>query len=105
LAFEQFIRNHASAFKTIARKSRGTHDADDVKSEAWVIAVEIGKGRGCRLDLSNHAEQKQVLAWLYNRCVVFIRGKHKESLDQESENAPAWHDRLAAPEDSNRWRS
>lgn len=99
-AFEKFKRDQKAAFTRIARATRGTHDVGDLESEAWLIAIEIGKRRGCRVDLSNQAEQDQVLAWLYKRFVDFVAGKFKQSIDQESDAESTWHERLAASEDS-----
>lgn len=102
LAFEQFKRDRMADFERISRKTRGTHDAEDLKSEAWLIAREIGERRGCRVDLFSPAEQDTVLAWIYKRFVEFVRGKQKESLDQEvDEESSPWHERLAAPEETN----
>lgn len=100
LAFEQFTRDQAAAFERIARRTRGTHDADDLISEAWFIAVEIGKRRCAPVDLLNRAEQDQVLAWLYKRFVDYVGGKLKESIDADCDESRSWHDRLAAPDES-----
>jgi DNA-directed RNA polymerase specialized sigma24 family protein len=101
LAFEKFKRDQASAFERIARRTRGTHDAQDLVSEAWLIAIDIGKRRGAPVDLSNRAEQDQVLAWLYKRFVDYVRGKRKESIDcEQDDHSRPWHERLATPADS-----
>lgn len=99
-AFEKFKRDQRAALARIARATRGTHDVGDMESEAWLIAIEIGKRRTQRVDLSNPAEQDQVLAWLYKRFVDFVAGKLKESIDQTSDTESTWHDRLVASEDS-----
>ena len=101
LAFEEFKRDQILALGRIARRTRCTHDAQDLISEAWLLAVEIGKRRGTPVDLSTHAEQDQLLAWLYKRFVDYVGGKCKESLDgkQDDESSP-WHERLATPPDS-----
>ncbi len=101
LSFEKFRRDQSSAFERIARRTRGTHDAQDLISEAWLIAIEIGNRRGAHVDLSNRAEQDQVLAWLYKRFVDYVRGKRTESLehDQDADSLP-WQDRLATPPES-----
>lgn len=100
LYFERFKRDRASAFARIANRTRGTHDTEDLKSEAWFMAIEIGKRRGCPVDLSSPAEQDTVLAWLYKRFVDFVAGKRKESIDQDLDNSHSWHERFAAPEEA-----
>lgn len=98
LRFEQFIADRRADFKRIARRTRGDHDTDDLISEAWCLALDIGKRRGYPVDFGHPAECDQVLAWLYKRTVDFVRGKLKQSLDDDGDDAlPSWHERLAAP--------
>lgn len=101
-AFEQFEIDQRAAISRIARATRGTHNADEVTSEAWILAQEIGAKRDRRMDLSDPSEQDTLLGWLYTRFVKFVKGKFtKTSLDQEpGENTPSWHELLAAPEES-----
>lgn len=70
-----------------------------MKSEAWLIAIEIGARRGASIDLASPAEHDTVLAWLYKRYVDYVNGKLKESIDQKLDGAGPWHERLAAPQE------
>ncbi len=102
VAFEEFKKKQTAAFSRIAYRTRGTHGADDLMSEAWLIALEIGKRRGCQMDVSNYVEQNLILAWLYKRFVDFVDGKNRESIDDDvSDGFTPLRDRLAAPEESN----
>lgn len=103
LAFEQFKRQRAAALGRIAKATRGTHDAQDMESEAWFTARKIGEKRGYRVDLFDPIEQEIVLGWLYKRFVTFVNGKRKESIDQEptGDESGTWRECLAAPEETN----
>lgn len=99
LFFDQFTRDKASAFRRIASRTRGSHQADELKSEAWLIAIALGKRAGQSINLGDEAEQEKVLARLYKRFVEFVGGKLKESIDQETNEERSWHERLAAPQE------
>lgn len=97
LSFEHFLESQAASLKRIANKTRGSHDADDLRAEAWLVAIEIGKRAGAAIDLGHPANQDTVLAWLYKRFVAYVDGKLKQSIDQIDGDSMPWHERLAAP--------
>jgi hypothetical protein len=49
IAYEQFKKQQAAAFKRIARATRGAQEAGDIESEAWFMAQRIGEKRGSPL--------------------------------------------------------
>lgn len=68
--FETFLEVRAADLRSISRRSR-EHSLEEVQSEAWLIAIEIGNKRGWPLDFTNQDEQDMLLAWLHNRLVKF----------------------------------
>jgi hypothetical protein len=44
---------------------------DDLASEAWLIAIEIGTKRGWPVDFDNEDDQDMLFAWMHNRFVKY----------------------------------
>lgn len=70
-AFERFLRDRKADLTGIARQTRGDLDPEEMASEAWILADEIGRKRRFPFDWANKGDQDTLLAWLYNRLVAF----------------------------------
>ena len=44
---------------------------DDMASESWILAIEIGQRRGWTFDFGDQNDQDTLLAWMHNRFVKF----------------------------------
>ena len=52
-AFQRFIDAHAANFRTISGATRGEWKPDDVKQQAWLLAVDLGDKRERLLDIDD----------------------------------------------------
>lgn len=57
--------------RKIAARTRGEMSAEDLMSEAWLIAIEIGQRRGWPFDFSDEEDQDILFAWMHNRFVKY----------------------------------
>lgn len=69
--FDTFLQRHAKDFPRIARASRGEWEAGDVRSQAWLLAHDIGLKRGHPLDLDDGDDASLLIRYLYNHCVKY----------------------------------
>lgn len=69
--FEGFLKNRRGDLRKIAARTRGEFLVDDLMSEAWLIAIEIGQRRGWGFDFLNEDDQDTLLAWMHNRFVKY----------------------------------
>jgi len=107
-AFQDFLQTRRGDLRRIAARTRGEHSADDLGSEAWLIAIEIGQRRGWSFDFADEEDQDTLLAWMHNRFVKYadkaVRNAIKLDRDwdnEEGERAGATLARLlTAPLDS-----
>ena len=44
---------------------------DDMASESWILAIEIGQRRGWTFDFADQDDQDTLLAWMHNRFVKY----------------------------------
>ena len=44
---------------------------DDMVSESWILAIEIGQRRGWNFDFFDQDDQDTLLAWMHNRFVKY----------------------------------
>ncbi len=44
---------------------------DDMASESWILAIEIGQRRGWTFDFGDQDDQNTLLAWMHNRFVRY----------------------------------
>jgi len=70
-AFEKFLLVRASDLRRISRLTRGDYAFEEVQSEAWIVAIQIGSRRGWAFDFGDQGDQDQLLAWLHNRLVKY----------------------------------
>lgn len=69
--FERFLESRRGDLRRIAARTRGEFSADDLMSEAWLIAIEIGQRRGWGFDFGDDDDQDTLLAWMHNRFVKY----------------------------------
>ena len=69
--FTEFLRCHARAFRSIARRAGPGISSEDLQQEAWLIAKEIETRRGHPIDFSDPTDQSTVMSWITNRFLKF----------------------------------
>lgn len=69
--FEVFSRERWGDLKRIAYATQGEHTADDLSSEAWLLAIEIEEKLERPFDFGCKLDQDRLLAWMYARFVKF----------------------------------
>ncbi len=89
-AFEKFVTQRKEALQRIARHTRGEHDLDDVKNEAWVMAGGLKTADGAPLDLTNAACQERLLSYLYQHLVRYTEQNVRRAV--RLDRAPPGHD-------------
>lgn len=70
-SFERFLVARRSDLRRIAARTQGELSVDDLTSEAWLIAIEIGMKRGWPIDFDNEDDQDMLFAWMHNRFVKY----------------------------------
>lgn len=92
-AFEAFLLARAADLRRISRQTRGDYAFEEVQSEAWMVAIEIGQRRGWVFDFADEDDQHILLAWLHNRLVKYAdktvryATRLDRGRDEESERA------------------
>ncbi|HUG24151.1 hypothetical protein [Piscinibacter sp.] len=83
-AFQTFLGVRSADLRRIAARTRGEHSADELASEAWLIAIEIGQKRGWSFDFGNEDDQDTLFAWMHNRFVKYANKvvRHAIKLDR-----------------------
>jgi hypothetical protein len=69
--FSEFLDSRRGNIRSLAARTRGEMTADDLASEAWLIALEIEQRRGWRFDFADMEDQETLLAWMHNRFVKY----------------------------------
>ena len=69
--FEVFSRERWGDLKRIAYATQGELTADDLSSEARLLAIEIEEKLERRFDFACKLDQDRLLAWMYARFVKF----------------------------------
>src|SRR6185312_9865187 len=105
VAFRQFLVSHGKKLKHIARATRGEFQLEDLHGEAWLMAGEIRRLRGVRIDFLDPVFQNLLLAYLYKHCVDFRERKLRSALrldrprrETGGDDLPAWIESLQASE-------
>lgn len=70
-AFECFLSSRHANLRRIAGRTRGEVSVDELASEAWLQAIEIGQKRDWPFDFRDEEAQDTLLAWLHNRFVKY----------------------------------
>lgn len=99
--FQAFLKKMAANFQSIAKAAKCAITVDDLKQDAWIIALELGEERGREVDFSDPDDQEQVMRRVNFRNVA--RGDWKlrnavriDRQPDDDENSLRWADRLAA---------
>lgn len=105
VAFRQFLASHGKKLKSIADATRGEFQLEDLHGEAWLMAGEIRRLRGVRIDFLDPGFQNLLLAYLYKHCVDFRERKLRRALrldkprgGADGDDLPAWIESLQASE-------
>lgn len=69
--FEVFSRERRNDLKRIAYATHGELTAEDLSSEAWLLAIEIEEKLERPFDFGCKLDQDRLLAWMYVRFVKF----------------------------------
>ena len=69
--FEEFLVQRRGDLRRIASRTGGEYGADDLASESWLVALEIGQKRGWTFDFQDKDDQDTLMAWLYARFVKY----------------------------------
>ncbi len=104
-AFRRFLVSHGQKLKGIALATRGEFQLEDLHGEAWLMAGEIRRLRGVRIDFLDPAFQNLLLTYLYKHCVDFRERKLRRALrldkprwEADGDDLPAWIESLQASE-------
>jgi hypothetical protein len=89
--FPVFLQTKRSDLSRIAARTKGEVPADELASEAWLMAIEIGQHRGWTFDFADEEDQDTLFAWMHNRFVKYadkaIRNAVKLDRDWDSEDS------------------
>lgn len=101
--FTEFLRRHAGAFRSIARKAGSGISSDDLQQDAWLIASDIEARRGHPIDFSDPDDQSTVLAWLTNKFVKYTSKNLNNALrlDADEDDGFSISSTLAGPRSDN----
>lgn len=70
-SFERILTTRRSDLRRIAARTQGEMSVNDLASEAWLIAIEIGIKRGWSIEFDNEDDQDMLFAWMHNRFVKY----------------------------------
>lgn len=80
-AFQRFLDAHAANIRAISGATRGEWKPDDVRQQAWLLAVDLGDKHGRPLDLDDASDASLLVRSLYNHCTKYteriVRHAHK----------------------------
>lgn len=107
LFFESvFLKERAKDFRRIAGKTKGEVTVEDLQSEAWIIAYNIGIKRGELIDFTDPIDQETILGKLYVNHVLRADKQLKfaarigREYEGDDGSTSIWGDQLAASETS-----
>lgn len=66
-----FLQDRRGDLRKIAARTQGELTAEDLSSEAWLLAKEIEDRLNRTFDFSNPLDQDRLLGWLHNRFVKY----------------------------------
>lgn len=86
--FHTFLETRRGDLRKIATRTRGEMSIDDLASESWLIAIEIGQRRGWTFDFGDEDDQDTLFAWMHNRFVKYAEKavRHAIKLDRDWDN-------------------
>jgi hypothetical protein len=98
-AYTAFCRDCRHDFRRIARKAQDC-EADDVASQAWIVAFEL-EAEGLEVDFSSADFRKKLLSYLYQDFVRFgdrkVAYAKRFETDEESSGTRPLLEKLASP--------
>lgn len=91
--FHTFLETRRGDLRKIATRTRGEMSIDDLASESWLIAIEIGQRRGWTFDFGDEDDQDTLFAWMHNRFVKYAEKaiRHAIKLDRDWDNQDGEH--------------
>ncbi len=104
--FQAFLKAMATSFRRISRATKNELTVDDLHSNAWIMAQEIGEKRGRDIDFSDPEDAELVMGALYisnvKRGDWHLRSAIRIDQQDEDEDGPTtkWADLLPAPASS-----
>ncbi len=87
-SFYEFLSSKEKALRRIANRTPGYLTIDELQSEAWLVAEDIGLNRGYPIDFTDYDDQETILGWLHNRLVKFSEKQIRYAirLDEDWDN-------------------
>lgn len=86
--FHTFLETRRGDLRRIAAQTRGELSADELASESWLIAIEIGHRRQWPFDFADEDDQDTLFAWMHNRFVKYADKaiRYAVKLDRDWDN-------------------
>lgn len=86
--FHKFLETRRSDLRRIAAQTRGELSVDELASESWIMAIEIGQRRHWQFDFADEDDQDALLAWMHNRFVKYAEKavRYAVKLDRDWDN-------------------
>lgn len=104
--FQLFLSNMKASFRRIARATKSEMSIEELQSDAWIAAHEIGEKRGREIDFTNPDDQKLLLGALHIRNVrrpeknMRYAARIDQSQEGEEGEVNSWANRLRADDAS-----
>lgn len=70
MPFEAFLSEMAGSFRRIAYATKLEVTEEDLRSESWIVASEIGEKRGVEIDFNDPADRNLIMGYLHTRNVT-----------------------------------
>jgi hypothetical protein len=86
--FHTFLETRRGDLRRISAQTRGEMSTDELASESWLIAIEIGQRRGWVFDFADEDDQDTLFAWMHNRFVKYAEKaiRYAIKLDRDWDN-------------------
>ena len=86
--FHTFLETRRGDLRRIAAQTRGELSADELASESWLMAIEIGQRRQWPFDFADEDDQDTLFAWMHNRFVKYAEKavRYAIKLDRDWDN-------------------
>ena len=86
--FHTFLETRRGDLRRIAAQTRGELSVDELASESWLIAIEIGQRRQWPFDFADEDDQDTLFAWMHNRFVKYAEKavRYAIKLDRDWDN-------------------
>jgi hypothetical protein len=105
--FDEFLKKMKANFQRIARATQHEKTIEELQSDAWIAAHEMGEKRGREIDFSDPADQNLILGavrvrnvWRSEKHMWYATSIDETSEDEDGAAANPWANRLQATEDS-----